>query len=124
MPQFDGIIQNAVEKLYEDERLRSNLTDDEARVVLDWATGWIADQVRAARDENAASQVAQGELTRVRQAAAALNALAEKPGTLRLADAIAALEPIVQTRQAMPRERVLKLATELASAMWTLGGRA
>ena len=120
MPQFDGIIQNAVEKLYEDERLRSNLIDSEAKVVLDWASGWVADRVRAARDETAAKQIVQGELARVRQAATALNALAKKPGALRLADAVAALEPSMQAQGAMSREQVLKLATELASAMWTL----
>ncbi len=124
MAQFDKIIQSAVEKIYEDERLRSNLTDSEAKVVLDWASGWVADQVNAAHDETAAKQIVQGELARVRQTATALNALAKKPGALRLADAVAALEPSVQAQAAMSREQVLKLATDLASAMWKLGVRA
>jgi hypothetical protein len=120
MGAFDRIVQNAAEKLYEDERLRSNLTDGEAKVVLDWASGWVADQVNAARDETAAKQIVQDELARVRQTTATLNALAKKPGALRLADAVAALEPAVQVQEEMSREQVLKLATELASAMWTL----
>ncbi|MDE3088411.1 MAG: hypothetical protein KGJ80_03350 [Chloroflexota bacterium] len=118
MPPFDKIVQNAVEKLYEDERLRSNLTDSEAKIVLDWATTWITDQVNAARDEASASQVAQNEFARVRQTAAALNALAAGNATPRLADVIAALEQSIQPQQTLTREQVLSLATTLASALW------
>lgn len=125
MAQFDKIIQGAAERLYGDERLRSNLTDSEAKVVLDWAVRWMTEQVRAARDESAAKQVAQNELARVRQTASALNALAAKDATLRLTDAIAAIDSgNVQASAALTREQVLSLVTTFASSLWTLRVRA
>ncbi len=125
MPQFDKIIQNTAEKLYEDERLRSNLTDGEAKIVLDWAAGWITAQVSAARDETAAKQVAQTELARVQQTTTALNALAAKDATPRLADALAAIDAgSVQASATLTREQVLALATTLATSLWTLRVRA
>ncbi len=125
MAQFDKIIQNAAEKLYEDERLRSNLTDSEAKIVLDWAAGWITQQVNAARDEAGATQVAQNELARVRQTTTALNALAAKDATPRLADAIAAIDAGgAQTSATLTREQVLSLATTLATSLWTMRVRA
>jgi hypothetical protein len=124
MAPYEKIVQRATESLYADERLRSNLTDDEAKVVLGWAAGRIADQINFAPDGTSATQIARDESTRVRQVLTALNTLAKKPGALRFADAMAALEPVIQVRQAMPREQILKLATELASAVWTLRVRA
>ncbi len=120
MPPFDKGVQNATEKLYEDERLRSNLTDREAKIVLDWAERWVTEQVSAARDETAAKQIALNELTRVRQTATALNALAAQDATPRLADALAAIAPGAQASTTMTREEVLALATTLASALWKL----
>jgi len=120
MALFENVIQRAAEKLYEDERLRSNLTDSEAKVVLDWATGWINERVSAARDEASAKQIAQGELGRVRQTVSAMNALAAKPGTLRLADAIATLDAALSAKQAYTREEVFALITALTSAAWKL----
>lgn len=119
MAQFDKIIQNAAESLYGDERLRSNLTDSEAKVVLDWAVNWITEQVNAARDEASAKQVAQNELVRVRQTAIALNALAAKSDTLRLADALAAVAS-AQPSATLTREQVLSLATSFASVLWQM----
>jgi hypothetical protein len=125
MPSFDKMIQNVAEKLYEDERLRSNLTDSEAKVVMDWAMSWITEQVNAARDETSAKQIAQTEMARVRQTANAWNALAAKDATPRLVDAIAAIDlGGVQASAALTREQVLSLATSLARSLWTLRGRA
>jgi len=121
MAQFDKIIQNAMERLYEDERLRSNLTDSEAKIILDWATGWMTEQASRARNEAAAKQIAQNELARVRQTANALNALAAKDATPRLADVLAAIDAgSAQASATLTREQVLSLATTLASALWTL----
>jgi hypothetical protein len=112
MPSFDKMIQNAAEKLYGDERLRSNLTDNEAKVVMDWAMGWITEQVNAARDGTSAEQIAQTEMARVRQTVNGWNALAAKDATPRLADAIAAIDAgSVQASAALTREEVLALAT-------------
>lgn len=118
MGQFDSTIQRAVEKLYEDERLRSHLTDDEAKIVLGWAEQWLTAQIAAARDAAAAAQIAQTEMTRVRQSVNALNGLAAKPGMLNLADAVAAIQPAVQAQTAATRLQVFKLVTGLLTALW------
>jgi hypothetical protein len=125
MPSFDKIVQNASESLLEDECLRSNLTDSEAKVVMDWAMGWIAEQVKAARDEASARQIAQAEVARVRQTAVALNALAAKNATPRLADALAAMDSGgAKASATLTREQVLTLATAFARTLWTLRVRA
>ena len=80
MATFDKIIQSAAENLYGDERLRSNLTDDEGKIVLDWALGRISVQVNAAHHEVAAKLAAQKELARVRPVVAALNASIRQAG--------------------------------------------
>jgi hypothetical protein len=120
MAQFDKIAQSAAESLYEDERLRSNMTDGEAKVVLDWALGWISSQVNAGRDEASAKQIAQSELARVRQTVNAINALAKQPGPLRLSDAIAALDASLPSNRAFSREEIFSLLTVLTSATWQM----
>ncbi len=52
------IAEKVSEGLYEDERLRSNLTDSEAEIVYKWASDWITAQVDAAADESAANETA------------------------------------------------------------------
>ena len=120
MAQFERTIRRAVEQLYEDERLRSNLTDSEAKIVLDWAAGWIESQVSNAPDDTRAIQIAQSELARVRQTTNAINALAKKPGTLRLSDAVATLDASLSAKQAYTREEVFALITALTSAAWKM----
>jgi hypothetical protein len=114
---FDKIIQNAAENLYGDERLRSNLADDEAKIVLDWALGRISAQVNAAHDEAAAKLAAQKELARVRPVIAAINALAKKPGTPRLADAVAAVESSLAAPP-LSRAETMALLTAIADKLW------
>ncbi len=118
MAPFDKVVQNAAENLYEDERLRSNLTDDEAKIVLDWALGRISGQVNAARDEPAAKLAAQKELARVRPVVAAINALAKKPGPPRLAAAVAAVEPILSAGQPLSRAETMALLMTIADQIW------
>ncbi len=120
MGKFDKVVQNAAENLYGDERLRSNLTDDEAKLVLDWALGRITAQVEAARDEATAKLVAQKELTRVRPTLTAINTLARKSGPLRLADAVAALEMSLAAGKPLTREETLTLLTALSDKLWQL----
>lgn len=118
MELIQAVIQRTVEKLYEDEQLRSNLSDDEAKVVLGWAEDWLTAQISAADDENRARQIAQYEWTRVRHAVSTMNALAEQPGALRLSEAVAAFEPQMQVASILPRERVFKLLTQFIATMW------
>ena len=115
---FEKIVQRVAEPLYEDEQLRSNLADDEAKVVLDWASRWIEEQTSAAKDESSAKQLAQRALARVRPIISAINALAAQPGELRLSDAVAALEPLLAGNQKLSRPQVFGLLTILAGATW------
>lgn len=79
----DAILQGVAEQLMEDERLRSNLDDDQAKIVLDWALAWMGAQINAAPDAPAAEQIARAELARVRDALRAVNALARaKPAAM------------------------------------------
>jgi hypothetical protein len=73
----DAILQSVAEQLMEDERLRSNLDDDQAKIVLDWAIAWMGAQVNAAADAPAAAQIAGAELGRVRDVLKAINAAAK-----------------------------------------------
>lgn len=120
MNEFDQIIQRTTEKLYEDERLRSHLADDEAKIVLGWAEQWLTTQISSAHDSATATQIAQSEFGRVRQSVSAMNALATKPGALNLVDAVAAIQPTVQAQSALPRGTVFKLLTELLSTLWRM----
>jgi hypothetical protein len=114
------VAESVSEALYEDERLRSNLTDEQANLVLKWASNWLTEQISKARDEAAAQKIAQVESARVRSALAALNALSKKSGDITLCDGITALEPVLCGDRAFNREEVLTLLTALTSAAWQL----
>ncbi|MBN1890376.1 MAG: hypothetical protein JW850_20450 [Thermoflexales bacterium] len=73
MSKFESITQRAAEQLVENESLRSNLTDDEANTLLDWAIEWLESQVEKSPDEAAARQVAQAEVKRLRPAMQDIN---------------------------------------------------
>jgi hypothetical protein len=118
MEPFEKTIRRVSERLYEDEKLRANLADDEAQVVLGWAQEWLTNKIGAATDENQAQQIAQDELTRVRQAVTTINTLAAKPGALKLSEAVAAFEPQMQAMTATPRAQVFKMLTQVISVMW------
>ncbi|MBI5302830.1 MAG: hypothetical protein HY868_11895 [Chloroflexi bacterium] len=118
MPTFEKILQSATESLYGDECLRSNLTDDEANSVLDWATQWIAEQVSGAKDEATAKRIAQNELARVCTIVTAINGIAKKPGVPSLGDAVRALE--LKTQPPLTRIQTFRLLTVLSSAAWKL----
>src|SRR5512138_2542672 len=72
----EGAIQqalaSAVEGLYEDERLRSELTDDEANVLLGWAQAQLEE---AAKSRAATDDLFQEYARRVRKAARDVNDL-------------------------------------------------
>ena len=66
MSKYDNIVQGAAEKILEDERLRSSLSDDEANLLVDWAIGWLDERVSAAPDDATARQIARAEMARLR----------------------------------------------------------
>jgi hypothetical protein len=117
MAQFDHLVQRATESLYGDERLRSNLTDQQAKVVLGWAAGWIGRQVAALSNEAAAIRAAESELDRVRRVVSALNALAAGDAAAHLEKAIRAIAPDANSGSALTPEQVLQLATQDSNAI-------
>lgn len=62
---FDDVVGSAAEKLASDERLRSNLTDDEFAPILDWAIKWLETKTAKAKNKAAAQKIAQMELKRI-----------------------------------------------------------
>ncbi len=114
------IAESATESLYEDERLRSNLTDREADVVLKWAADWLTAQVSAASDVTAAQQIAQRETVRLRALLAAFNALGKQGPELNLATAVAAIEPRLVDAIPFTREEIFTLLTALTGTAWQL----
>ncbi len=115
-------VERASESLYEDERLRSNLTDAEAEVILTWATDWLADRASAARDEAGAQRIVQAETPRVRAALAAMNDAVAGSSAPTLAQAIAMLEPTLTGDKPFTREELLTLLSSLAGAAWKARG--
>ena len=113
------IAERASENLYEDESLRSNLTDEQAEIVLRWASDWIAERAAAAKDEAAAAQTVARELTRVRAVIKGLNNLAAGP-VPPLPGAVDALGPALTGSTPFSLEEILMLATTLASAAWKI----
>ena len=73
MSKFESVVQGAAERLLEDEVLRSNLTDDEANVLINWAIEWLEGRVAQSRDQAAARQAAQIEIGRLRPALREIN---------------------------------------------------
>ena len=110
--------KEAIAQLGKDEALRSNLDDDEAKVVLGWADQWIEEQVVLAPDEPGAQRAAQAALKRVRPVISAMNSLAARPGELRLDESITALGPLLNIDQGLPRTQLFKLLTTLIGATW------
>jgi len=75
MSKYEGVVQSAAEKLLEDERLRGNLTDDEANLLVNWAIERLESRVDRAQDETTARATAQAEVARLRPAMSKINAL-------------------------------------------------
>ncbi len=115
-------VESASEALYEDERLRSNLTDREANIILEWATAWLEEKAAAAKDEASAQRIVQAERPRLRAALLALNDLAQDAEEGSLAAAVVALEPILTGGNPFNRDELLSLMTMLLSAAWRLRG--
>lgn len=122
----DKSVESASESLFGDERLRSNLTDDEANLVLNWATGWLDRRATLSPPPPGAAVVAkaaggkrvgQADIDRVRQAVSAINGVARKSGTPRLADAVAEIVPPLAGSQPLTRQEVLSLLTVLAQSL-------
>ncbi len=126
----DKTVESAAESLFGDERLRSNLTDGEANLVLNWATGWLDKRATLAAPAAGAptlakatgpKRVSQADIDRVRQMVSTINDIARKPGAPRLADAVTALAAgPAAGDQPLTRPEVLSLLTVLAQSLLEL----
>ena len=122
----DKSVESAAGSLFGDERLRSNLTDDEANLVLNWATAWLDRRATPPPPLSGAAvagkalggkRVSQQDIDRVRQAVGVINGVARKSGTPRLADAVAEIVPPLAGSQPLTRQEVLSLLTVLAQSL-------
>ncbi|MGE5140086.1 MAG: hypothetical protein ACM3JD_11535 [Rudaea sp.] len=111
--------ERASENLYEDESLRSNLTDEQAEIVLRWASDWISERAGAAKDDAGAAQIVAKETVRVRAVIKGLNKLAAG-STPTLAKAVDALGGGLAGGKPFALEEILTLSTTIASAAWKL----
>ncbi len=116
MASFDKVVSSAAENLLGDERLRSNLADNVAKVAMDWALARVQAQASSAKDEATAKQNVQSELTRVRPVLIAVNQVFAKQAVPNVPDLVAALRPLLQVNKAFALPEVVRLATALASA--------
>lgn len=95
MSDLDSTLEQAVERLSEDEGWRSNLVDEEANLLLNWSIQQLtACAARSAdlADEEQAQQQLKWEARRVRQNLRNLNRLLEADQIPEPAAACAALE--------------------------------
>jgi len=121
MCAFENIVQSAAERLMEDERLRANLTDDEASLLVNWAIEWLEGRVAKARSEAAARQIVQSEMARLRQAMQKINDLLVPGNIPSLPDALKVLG-LSQTRmtasQGLDRPGVIRALTLQLAKTW------
>lgn len=98
MSNFESQIEGSLEQLQMDERLRSNLIDAEANLLLDWATTRLMQNVELIADESAALEAVRAETRRVRSALRGINDLFKDDHNPTLSEAVAALSlPIDQS---------------------------
>jgi hypothetical protein len=75
MANVESQIEASLEQLQMDERLRSNLIDTEASLLLDWATTRLTNSAETSVDEAAAIEAVRAETRRVKAALRNINAL-------------------------------------------------
>ncbi len=109
------IAERASESLYEDEKLRSNLTDTQAETVLGWASDWLDKQVNAAPNDAAAQKIAQTQGQKVRKIVSALNSLARN-GDFTTDQGMTALEPLLKRDKSFSRDELVSLLDKLTNS--------
>ena len=95
MSNLDSVLEQTVERLSEDESWRSNLVDEEATLLLEWATRQLsagAARLADLSDEEQAQEQLKLEARRVRQQLKNLNGLLEADRMPEPAAVCAALE--------------------------------
>ncbi len=110
-------LRKAVESIAEDERLRSNLTDHEAEVLLKWAERWLEKKIMAAPEENA-EEVAAREKDRVKNVMSALNNMLLYTRSPTLALAMGLVEKHLTEGRPFSTREILEFITNLAEVIW------
>jgi len=102
---YDDVLASAAEKLSSDERLRSNLTDDEFNPILDWAIVGLGKKTAKAKDKAAAQKIAAKELKRIESVMKAINDLLTGGNTPTLESAAKALKLKLPKRKIEAKDR-------------------
>ena len=121
MGKYERVVQSAAEKLLEDERLRGNLTDDEANLLVNWAVERLESRVDRAQDETTARATAQAEVARLRPAMSKINALlaADKtPTTADVAQALGLRASRATALGRLDRKSLIQTLTSQLSEEW------
>ncbi len=117
---YEDVLESAAEKLSGDERLRSNLTDDEFAPMLDWAIKWLGVKTVKAKDKAAAQKIAAKELKRIESAMKGTNDLLKEGNTPTLESAAKALKlkPPKRKIEVKDRASLIKEVLKLIEVEW------
>ena len=121
MGKYERVVQSAAEKLLEDERLRGNLTDDEANLLVNWAVERLESRVDRAQDETTARATAQAEVARLRPAMSKINALlaaGKMPTTADVAQALGLRASRATAQGLLDRKSLIQTLTSQLSEEW------
>ena len=123
MGAYNKAVQSVAEKLMEDERLRTNLADDEAKLLIDWALAWVEGRVFKAPNEATARQLAQAELARLRPAMSKINDILGGGKMPALTNAVRALGlPSTKTAtNPLDRQGLIRALTTQLAKSWRTG---
>jgi hypothetical protein len=121
MPSFESQIESSLEQLQMDERLRSNLIDDEAKLLLEWATTRLMDSAGSNEDEAIGLETVRAETRRVKSALRIINDLFADDHNPTPTEALTALSlPLDQTVPPLPdRAALIKWLLAQLSTAWT-----
>ncbi len=117
MSRHEEILRRVVESLMEDERLRSNLTDYEAEILLRWANRWFEKKIMAAPEESV-EETAAREKERVKNLLSALNNMLLYTRSPSLALAMGLAEKHLNEGRPFSTREILEFMTALAEIIW------
>lgn len=122
MASFESQIESSLEQLQMDERLRSNLIDAEANLLLEWATLRLTHSAEAITDEAIGVETVRTETRRVKSALRNINALFNDDQNPTPTEALAALGLAPQPDQSPPlpdRAALIQWLLAQISVAWT-----
>jgi hypothetical protein len=123
MPNLESQIESNLEQLQMDERLRSNLIDSEASLLLNWATTRLANCASAISDESIALDTLRAEMWRVKSALRNINALFDddrNPTPLEAVTALGLSPQPDQLPQLPDRPALIQWLLDQLSAAWNV----